>query len=73
MSVAGCDNMAACMCDMVHHDYSGSCPSVLQGFPAECTDHLTGTTSGPVVSSGKSCLPPFDSFQLLDVGLCVGV
>ena len=49
------------VCDTVHSDYPGSCPSVFQGFPAESADHLTGAAGGPV------------SFQLLDVGVCVGV
>ena len=61
------------VCDTVHHDYPGSCPSVLQGFPAESADHLTGAAGGSEVPSCKSCRPPLDSFQLLDVGLCVGV
>ena len=61
------------MCDTVHHDSPGSCPSVLQGFPTESADHLTATAGGPVIHSCKSRRPPLDSFQLLDVGLGVGV
>ena len=37
------------VCDTIHHDYPGSCPYVLQGFPIESADHLTGTLGGPVI------------------------
>ena len=76
MSVAGCDghwDIHEMVCDKVHHDYPGSCPSVLQRFPTKSADHLTGTAGGPIVSSCKSCRPLLDSFQLLGVGLCVVV
>ena len=61
------------VCDTVHHDYPGSCPSVFQGFPAELADHLTDITSGHVVPTCKSYRPALDSFQLLHVGFCVWV
>ena len=61
------------VCDTVHHDYPGSCPSVLREFPTESADQLTGIAGGPVVPSCKSCRLPLDSFQLLDVGVCVMV
>ena len=52
------------VCDTVHHDYPGSCPSVLRGLPTESADHLTGTADGPVVPSCKSCHPPASNFWM---------
>ena len=58
--------------DTVHHEYPGSCPSVLHGFPAESTDHLSGNAGDLLVRNSKCCRPPLDSFQFLDVYLCGG-
>ena len=45
------------VCDPVHHDYPGSCPSVLHGFPTESADHLNVTAGGLIVPSSKCCRP----------------